>query len=121
MAADRYDPLPGLPGPLADSERERLARQRRMLHQDRVECLMLLGRYPQALDELMAAPLVQPHDEPLAALDEPVTSVRDFYVRTNLGVPPVDRDGWTLAVDGLVANPLSLSLADLVARAKRAK
>ncbi|MFF0206183.1 BTAD domain-containing putative transcriptional regulator [Streptomyces sp. NPDC005017] len=64
----RGEPLPGLPGPLADSERERLARQRRMLHQDRVECLMLLGRYQEALDELMAAPLLQPHDEPLAAL-----------------------------------------------------
>ncbi len=62
------EPLPGLPGPLADSERQRLARQRRMLHQDRAECLMSLGRYPEALDELLAAPLAQPHDEPLAAL-----------------------------------------------------
>ncbi|MFG2867273.1 BTAD domain-containing putative transcriptional regulator [Streptomyces sp. NPDC048338] len=64
----RGEPLPGLPGPLADSERQRLARRRRTLHQDRAECLLALGRYPDALDELLAAPLAQPHDEPLAAL-----------------------------------------------------
>ncbi|MFE2236212.1 BTAD domain-containing putative transcriptional regulator [Streptomyces sp. NPDC059442] len=64
----RGEPLPGLPGPLADSERQRLARRRRTLHQDRAECLMALGRYPDALDELLAAPLARPHDEPLAAL-----------------------------------------------------
>ncbi|WP_405860286.1 tetratricopeptide repeat protein [Streptomyces sp. NBC_00090] len=64
----RGEPLPGLPGPLADTERQRLAGQRRALHQDLAECLVLLGRYADALDALMAAPLAQPHDEPLAAL-----------------------------------------------------
>ncbi|MFE2294935.1 BTAD domain-containing putative transcriptional regulator [Streptomyces sp. NPDC059452] len=64
----RGEPLPGLPGPLADTERTRLARQRRTLHQDRAECLVLLGRHPEALDALMAAPLAQPLDEPLAGL-----------------------------------------------------
>ncbi|MFD4476629.1 BTAD domain-containing putative transcriptional regulator [Streptomyces sp. NPDC058471] len=62
------EPLAGLPGPLADAERQRLARQRRTLHQERVECLVLLGRYAEALDELLAAPTTQPYDEPLAAL-----------------------------------------------------
>ncbi|AZM53657.1 SARP family transcriptional regulator [Streptomyces sp. WAC 01529] len=64
----RGEPLAGLPGPFADAERQRLARQRRTLHQERVECLVLLGRYAEALDELMAVPHAQPHDEPLAAL-----------------------------------------------------
>lgn len=64
----RGEPLAGLPGPLADTERQRLARQRRTVHQDRVECLVLLGRHPEALDALMAAPPARPHDEPLAAL-----------------------------------------------------
>ncbi|MFJ7058195.1 AfsR/SARP family transcriptional regulator [Streptomyces microflavus] len=64
----RGEPMPGLPGPLAGTERERLARQRRTVHQDRAECLVLLGRHPEALDALMAAPLAQPHDEPLAGL-----------------------------------------------------
>ncbi|WP_078626962.1 AfsR/SARP family transcriptional regulator [Streptomyces exfoliatus] len=64
----RAEPLPGLPGPLADTERHRLARQRRALHEDRVACLVLLGRYAEALDDLLAAPPAQQHDEPLAAL-----------------------------------------------------
>jgi DMSO/TMAO reductase YedYZ molybdopterin-dependent catalytic subunit len=55
----------------------------------------------------------------LAALDEPVTSVRDFYVRTNLGVPAVDPGAWRLNVDGFVERPLALSLADLVAMPDR--
>lgn len=68
LALFRGQPLPGLPGPLAEAERQRLTRQRRALHQDRAECLVLLGRYPDALDDLMSAPLAQQHDEPLAAL-----------------------------------------------------
>lgn len=64
----RGEPLAGLPGPFADAERQRLARQRRTLHQERTECLVLLGRYTEALDELLAAPAARPHDEPLAAL-----------------------------------------------------
>ncbi|MFJ9034809.1 BTAD domain-containing putative transcriptional regulator [Streptomyces sp. NPDC102274] len=64
----RGEPLPGLPGPFADAERQRLDQQRRTLHQERVECLVLLGRYTDALDDLMAAPMAQPYDEPLAAL-----------------------------------------------------
>ncbi|MEU6981870.1 BTAD domain-containing putative transcriptional regulator [Streptomyces sp. NPDC046324] len=64
----RGEPLAGLPGPFADAERQRLAQQRRVLHQERVECLVLLGRFADALDGLAAAALVQPYDEALAAL-----------------------------------------------------
>ncbi|WP_405614263.1 AfsR/SARP family transcriptional regulator [Streptomyces sp. NBC_01508] len=62
------EPLAGLPGPFADAERQRLAQQRRTLRHERAECLVLLGRYTDALDELLAAPTALPHDEPLAAL-----------------------------------------------------
>jgi DMSO/TMAO reductase YedYZ molybdopterin-dependent catalytic subunit len=55
----------------------------------------------------------------LAALDEPVTSVQDFYVRTNLGVPAVDRHAWRLTVDGLVERRLEVSLTDLMAMPDR--
>ncbi|MEU0400142.1 BTAD domain-containing putative transcriptional regulator [Streptomyces sp. NPDC006197] len=68
LALLRGEPLPGLPGPLADTERQRLARLRRALHQEHAECLVLLGRHAEALDGLMAAPSALPHDEPLAAL-----------------------------------------------------
>lgn len=64
----RGEPLPGLPGPFADAERQRLAQHRRTLHQERLECLVLLGRYTDALDDLMASAAAQPYDEPLAAL-----------------------------------------------------
>lgn len=64
----RGEPLAGLPGPFADAERQRLAGQRRALHHERAECLVLLGRYAEALDTLSVAPSAQPHDEPLAAL-----------------------------------------------------
>ncbi|MFF0558899.1 BTAD domain-containing putative transcriptional regulator [Streptomyces sp. NPDC004266] len=68
LALLRGEPLPGLPGPLADTERQRLARLRRALHQEHAECLVLLGRHAEALDGLMAASPALPYDEPLAAL-----------------------------------------------------
>ncbi|WP_260461745.1 BTAD domain-containing putative transcriptional regulator [Streptomyces lateritius] len=62
------EPLPGLPGPFAEARRQRLGQQRRALHLDRAECLVLLGRCPDALDTLLAAPATQEYDEPFAAL-----------------------------------------------------
>ncbi|WP_323373029.1 AfsR/SARP family transcriptional regulator, partial [Streptomyces alkaliterrae] len=66
------EPLSGLPGPLAEAERRRLAQQRRALHRQRVECLVDLGRHTEALDALDAlaatASPTEPYDEPLAAL-----------------------------------------------------
>jgi DMSO/TMAO reductase YedYZ molybdopterin-dependent catalytic subunit len=48
-----------------------------------------------------------------------ITSVANFYhVSKNIGDPVVDSKGWTLTVGGMVANPLSLTYDDLVARAK---
>jgi DMSO/TMAO reductase YedYZ molybdopterin-dependent catalytic subunit len=52
-------------------------------------------------------------EAPLAALDQPITPVADFYVRSNFSVPQLDPSGWSLCVDGLVDRELELSLADL--------
>ena len=52
-------------------------------------------------------------EAPLSALDTPITPIADFYVRTNLGMPTIDAAAWHLTVDGLVDQPLDLSLADL--------
>jgi DMSO/TMAO reductase YedYZ molybdopterin-dependent catalytic subunit len=54
-------------------------------------------------------------EAPLDALESPITPVADFYVRTNLGVPAVERSSWRLTVDGLVDHPLEVSLAELEA------
>lgn len=55
-----------------------------------------------------------------AALDAAITTVADFYVRTNLQVPAIDPTAWRLTVDGLVDQPFELSLDDLAAFEARA-
>lgn len=62
------EPLAGLPGPYADAERQRLLERLRAVRRDRLECLVLLGRLTETLDELAALSAAAPTDEPLAAL-----------------------------------------------------
>ncbi|MEU6374338.1 BTAD domain-containing putative transcriptional regulator [Streptomyces sp. NPDC046909] len=62
------EPLAGLPGPFADVERQRLLERLRAVRTGRLECLVLLGRYTEALDELAALSAAGPYDESLAAL-----------------------------------------------------
>ena len=52
-------------------------------------------------------------ETPVALLDEFITPVEAFYVRSHMLPPQVDADAWRLAIDGDVAASLSLSLADL--------
>jgi DMSO/TMAO reductase YedYZ molybdopterin-dependent catalytic subunit len=60
------------------------------------------------------------NDRPLNAetpphlLDDPITPTNRFFIRNN-GIPPedVDPDTWTLTVDGLVDNPMELTISDL--------
>ena len=42
-----------------------------------------------------------------------VTPVADFFTRSHAAPPSIDAGSWRLAVDGLVTQPLSLSLDDL--------
>ena len=64
--------------------------------------------------------LVLLNDRPINAetpphlLDSPITSNEHFFVRNNGGVPTnTNADGWELTIDGLVDNPLKLSIDDL--------
>jgi len=64
--------------------------------------------------------LVLLNDRPINAetpphlLDSPITTNEHFFVRNNGGIPAnTDADGWELTIDGLVDNPLKLSIADL--------
>ncbi len=59
----------------------------------------------------------EPDLEPLVERD--VTPVELFYVRNHGDVPDVDPDAYRLVVDGLVEQPLELSLADLAGRFER--
>ncbi|SDO05666.1 DNA-binding transcriptional activator of the SARP family [Streptomyces sp. cf386] len=62
------EPLTGIPGPFAEGERLRLVEQRLVLVQDRVACLLRLGRHAEAVGELFSLTTAHPHNEALAAL-----------------------------------------------------
>jgi DMSO/TMAO reductase YedYZ molybdopterin-dependent catalytic subunit len=52
-------------------------------------------------------------EAPLAALAAPVTSVEDFYVRSNFPAPDIDPQHWSLRVHGQVRAPVELTLEDV--------
>lgn len=62
------EPLAGLPGPYADAERQRLLLRLRTVQLDRLECLVLLGRFTDALDDIAGLAASHPCDESLSAL-----------------------------------------------------
>ncbi|MFD7777754.1 BTAD domain-containing putative transcriptional regulator [Streptomyces sp. NPDC059753] len=62
------EPLANLPGPFAQAERRRLLERRRTLRLARLECLVLLGRFGDALDDLACLPESDQFDESLMAL-----------------------------------------------------
>ncbi|MEU8652028.1 BTAD domain-containing putative transcriptional regulator [Streptomyces sp. NPDC048737] len=63
----RGEPLAGLPGPLAESERLRLAGRRVALARRKADWQLALGRHAEAIAELSALALEEPLDEPVAA------------------------------------------------------
>ncbi|MFE4967281.1 BTAD domain-containing putative transcriptional regulator [Streptomyces sp. NPDC056660] len=71
MQLFRGDPLAGLPGPFAREERQRLEERRRTLRLEWLRCLVLLGRFGDALDDLSglsASSAADSYDESLTAL-----------------------------------------------------
>ncbi|MFC5851755.1 BTAD domain-containing putative transcriptional regulator [Streptomyces chlorus] len=68
LALFQGEPLANLPGSFAQAERERLLERRRTLRLARLECLVLLGRFGDALDDLTALSASDPYDESLLAL-----------------------------------------------------
>ncbi|MGW4393193.1 AfsR/SARP family transcriptional regulator [Streptomyces sp. NPDC004685] len=95
------EPLAGLPGPFADVERQRLVERLRTVRVERLDCLVLLGRFAEALDGLATLSGSGPYDESLAALrmralygsERPVDALgvyRDMcaLLRDELGVDP---------------------------------
>ncbi|TFV32462.1 hypothetical protein E4K10_20615 [Streptomyces sp. T1317-0309] len=62
------EPLANLPGPFAQAERERLLERRRTIRLERLDCLILLGRFGDALDDLAVLSTFELYDESLLAL-----------------------------------------------------
>ncbi|MFD3477188.1 BTAD domain-containing putative transcriptional regulator [Streptomyces sp. NPDC058695] len=101
LALFRGEPLANLPGPFAQAERQRLLERRRTLRLARLECLVLLGRFADALDDLACLPESDRYDESLMALRmralyscerqaEALNAYEDLRVRLRdeLGVDP---------------------------------
>ncbi|MFD9500459.1 BTAD domain-containing putative transcriptional regulator [Streptomyces sp. NPDC060035] len=97
----RGEPLTGLPGRRAQAERQRLLERRLSLRLERLECLVLLGRSADALDELAALSTSDPLNESALALRmralygsgrqaEALNSYQDMRrrLRDELGVDP---------------------------------
>jgi sulfane dehydrogenase subunit SoxC len=68
-------------------------------------------------DELQLA--ARNHGMPLEALRYPITPAGLHYLLIHYDIPDVDAQGWALNVDGRVARPLTLTLADLRERPAR--
>jgi DNA-binding SARP family transcriptional activator/DNA-binding CsgD family transcriptional regulator len=64
----RGEPLAGLPGPLAETERLRLTRRRIALAQRKADLQLRLGRHVEAASGLSALALEEPLNEPVAAM-----------------------------------------------------
>jgi sulfite oxidase len=71
----------------------------------------IAGKDPRLVARSLRPP---DYETPVALLDEFITPATHFYVRSHLPVPAdLDEKAWTLAVDGEVATPLRLSVAEL--------
>src|SRR5919108_4824534 len=66
------------------------------------------------LDELRLA--ARNHAMPLEALRYPITPLGLHYLLIHYDIPAVDPGAWRLELGGSVERPLSLSLAELMAR-----
>ena len=62
-------------------------------------------------DELQLA--ARNHGLPLEALRYPITPSGLHYLLIHYDIPDVDAEGWAVSVEGRVARPLALTLADL--------
>ncbi|MFJ9871383.1 AfsR/SARP family transcriptional regulator [Streptomyces sp. NPDC101165] len=101
LALFQGEPLAGLPGPFALAERERILERRRTLRLARLDSLVLLGRFTDALDDLATLSTSDRYDESLLALRmralygcerqaEALNAFQDMRVRLcdELGVDP---------------------------------
>ena len=82
---------------------------------DASTALRVLAQTASGKDARMIVHSARPMDleTPVALLDDFITPIEAFYVRSHMNVPQADPASWRLAVDGEVANPAQFSLDDL--------
>jgi DMSO/TMAO reductase YedYZ molybdopterin-dependent catalytic subunit len=51
---------------------------------------------------------------PFSALDQFITPIKSFYVRTHFPIPAIDRDKWWLHVEGEVEKPFAINYEELL-------
>jgi DMSO/TMAO reductase YedYZ molybdopterin-dependent catalytic subunit/mono/diheme cytochrome c family protein len=82
-----------------------------------VACLPRLARAQSAIakDSRLISRSARPADleTPVALLDSFLTPAPSLFVRSHMAVPTVDEGTWALTIDGDIAKPLMISLADL--------
>jgi DMSO/TMAO reductase YedYZ molybdopterin-dependent catalytic subunit/mono/diheme cytochrome c family protein len=74
-----------------------------------------LAQAAVAKDPRLIARSVRPPDfeTPVALLDSFLTPAPSFFVRSHMSVPQVDEAAWTLAIEGEIPAPSTISLAEL--------
>jgi sulfite oxidase len=74
-----------------------------------------LAQAAVAKDPRLIARSVRPPDfeTPVALLDSFLTPAQSFFVRSHMSVPQVDEAAWRLAIEGEIATPATISLAEL--------
>src|SRR5262245_44474717 len=65
--------------------------------------------------DTMIARSARPQDleMPLSGFSDYITPIDQFFVRTHVYVPRVDRDQWRLSIEGDITNALTLTMDDL--------
>src|SRR6266702_4199480 len=51
---------------------------------------------------------------PFSTLDQFITPIKSFYVRTHFPIPKIDRDAWWLNVEGEVEKPFAINYDELL-------
>src|SRR6266566_2690456 len=51
---------------------------------------------------------------PFSTLDQFITPIKSFYVRTHFPIPAIDRDAWWLHVEGEVEKPFAINYEELL-------
>jgi DMSO/TMAO reductase YedYZ molybdopterin-dependent catalytic subunit len=51
---------------------------------------------------------------PFSTVDSFLTATKSFYVRTHFPIPTIDRDAWTLQVEGDVEKPFAINYGELM-------